>query len=294
MPEILLDPLSIQGNGFFNGVATKIVSSAVPMGSQAYADGEIILIVRSSTTVNGSAIVAPVPYVVLKYVKANPASIVSVAVTSHKFKTVRGALVSEGLLETYTYDRDIRESMKDYLPRYYDDLEDVMKMVESEANEVVRIQAKLNELLDQFYVNSSTFGLDRWERETGITKIPERSVASRRHFINAKLRGVGTVTRELLNEIVDAFYTSSVVEVATEQKVEVTLLGKRGIPKNLEDIEVAVNDVIPAHIEPEYLFTYLTWAEVNESGIVWVEADTYTHKGLEEAFLVEPSYPYQN
>lgn len=294
MPEILLGPLSIQGNGFFNGIATKIVTSTSPIGSQANIAGKMVLVVKSLTTVTGSAVLAPVPYVVRKYVKANSSSIASASVSSHKFKTVSVSLLTEGFVETYNYDRDVRKSMKNYLPRYYDDLDDVMKMMEVQANEVTRIQAKLAELLDQFYVNSATYGLDRWEAETDIKKIPQRSVDSRRHFINAKLRGVGTVTRGLLNEIVDAFYTSTVTELPVEQQVEIKLLGKRGIPKNLEDIEVAINDVIPAHIEPIYAFTYLPWSEVEQSGLVWAEADTYTHKGLEEAFLIEPPFPYTN
>lgn len=275
MPEVLIDPLSIAGSGSFSGVATRVLSTASPIGSQSN--------------------VSPVAFRIIKYVNASPVSAsVTAVLSTHKFKTVKGALLSEGLLETYTYDRDIRNSMRDYLPRYYDDLEDVMKIIEAEANEVTRIQAKLNEALDQFYVNSATFGLDRWENEVGITKIEARSVDSRRHFINAKLRGVGTVTRVLLKEIVDAFYTSSITEIPTENKVDITLLGKRGIPKNLEDIERSVNDVIPSQLEAGYLFTYLPWSEVDASGIIWTEADTYTHKGLEEAFLVEPDYPYQN
>jgi len=294
MAEVRIDPIVLAGKSVCNGKLTKIVTSAIITDGRASVVGAVVLIVKSTSSLNVNASLPGVNSTLIKYVKSSPNAQAKAVVSAHKYKTISAALKSEGILETYTYDRDVRQTMKDYLPKYYDDLTDVMRMVETQANEVTRIQAKLNELLDQFYVNSATNGLDRWENVTDIEKIAQRSVDSRRNFINAKLRGVGTVTKELINEIVDAFYHAKVEEAPSELTMKITLLGKRGIPKNLEDIDRAVNDVIPAHVGTDYLFTYLTWAEVTEAALVWSEANAYTLKGLEEAFLVDPGFPHKN
>jgi Uncharacterized protein conserved in bacteria (DUF2313). len=221
-----------------------------------------------------------------RYAGFGDQSVTAVQVSGHKYKTTGASLSVSSTLEAYQTDLDIDIYIHDYLPRFYGDFRQVVEMLKTEASEFTRLRALLLDVLNQFYVETATYGLDRWEKITDIEYLPQRSIPSRRHYINAKLRGVGTVTPALLKSIVDAFYTAEIYEEPSEYKVRIKLIGKRGVPKNLEDIEAVVNDVIPAHLQPYFEFTYLPWSEVEAAGLTWEQAEQYTAEDLEEAFLL--------
>jgi hypothetical protein len=284
----------------------EILAGAIPISGSASSQFNTVLIVKSGSSTSATSALTAKPtrlihsesstsatsalnvnlVVRIKPGHSNVQSATVVQVSGHKYKTTRAALTGSVTLEAYQTDRDLQREITNYLPRFYDDFQQVVVMLKTEANEFTRVRAKLNEILDQFYVETATYGLDRWESITDIEYIEERSTISRRHYINAKLRGVGTVTPALLKSIVDAFYTAEIYEEPSDFKVRIKLVGKRGVPKNLEDIEEAVNNVIPAHLQPYFEFTYLPWNEVEEAGLTWEQAEQYTAEDLEEAFLL--------
>lgn len=314
MAEIKIDAVVLSASASFSGNIKRIIKSSSSLNGQASVSSRVIRITKDKTalnghvsvsssaikitkdkaTISGAATLSNVNSRLIKYGKTAIRNASSVNSKSHKYKTVQATINVESTLEAFTYDRDIHSDMHTYLPPTYSDLEDVQIMLDAEASEVIRMQAKLSEMLDQFYVNSATYGLERWETETSIESIPQRSLDSRRHFIIAKLRGFGTATKPAIKEVVDAIYTSDIVEDNPNYTIEITILGKRGVPKNLEDIEVAVNDVIPAHLQTQYNFTYLPWSEVTDAELTWEQADEFTMKGLEETFLIDPGYSHKN
>lgn len=293
MAELTIDALVLSASASTTGKVKRTMSSASAVSGTATVSNRLILIIKSDldlqnlTSLNANSRQ-------IKYIETAVSNGSSVQGISHKYKTINTELIAEATLEAFTYHRDIHLNMNAYLPQIYTDLEDVQTMIDAEASEVVRIQAKLSEVLDQFYVNSATYGLDRWEKEVGITAIPQRSTDSRRHYINAKLRGTGIVTAELMKNVVDAFYFAEITDNPSQYVVNVKLLGKRGNPKNLEDIDVAVTDIIPAHLQPEYEFTFATWGEMNDVLLTWQEADVLTMEELEETFYIDPGYPHEN
>lgn len=226
------------------------------------------------------------PYLI-KYVRTSIGGKATVAGASkYKYKTVRGALGGNATVEAYQTQRDIPAAVRDFLPVYYRDFDDVSAMLQTTANESTRLHAKINDLLDQFYVNSATGGLTRWNSLTGIEEIPQRSTDSQRHYINAKLRGLGTTTLQTVDSIANSFYTCETTEKPADYSVDIKIVGKRGIPKNLEDMDAALDAVMPAHIAHSWEFTYLPWSEVTQAGLIWQEADEYTNEELEKTFLL--------
>lgn len=291
MTEITTGAVVINSVTTVLGKLTKITRiNATNITNNTTITGKIIKIVKASGNPIGASTVNASNFVVIKYGKSSINSTAGVTASAWKYKTMSATITSTAMLEAYQTDRDIAQDMRDYLPRYYDDFRGVMAAIQAEASEFIRIQAKLRELLDQFYVESATFGQDRWESVVGIENVSQRSEVSRRQFIEAKLRGAGTVTMAMLNDIVNAFYRFETTELPTENAVNFKLVSRRGIPKNLEDIQAAVNDVIPAHIEPRYEFTYLPWNELESSGMRWSDAGNYTWEELEESFLTEGEF----
>lgn len=67
------------------------------------------------------------------------------------------------------------------------------------------------------------------------------------------------------------------LEVAVEegegQNVTVSFPGVRGIPENILQLQQRVENILPCHLEIEYKYLFLTWAEL-ESGVAsWAELE---------------------
>jgi hypothetical protein len=286
MAEILAGAIPISGGASVTSKIRRIFKSGSSTSATSALNAKPTRLIYSESSTSATSALNVNLVVRIKPGHANVQSATAVQVSGHKYKTTRAALTGSATLEAYQTDLEIDKYIHDYLPRFYGDFEQVVEMLKTESSEFTRLRALLLDVLNQFYVESATYGLDRWESITDIEYLEQRSIVSRRHYINAKLRGVGTVTPALLKSVVDAFYTAEVYEENGDYKVRIKLIGKRGVPKNLEDIETAVNDVIPAHLQPYFEFTYLPWSEVEEAGLTWEQAGQYTAEELEEAFLL--------
>lgn len=288
MAVIAIDALTIGGTASTAFTARRLsYLKAVPGGSATVAS-RAIKIQKGKAVPSANATISQrnVLYLI-KYTRGSFSGNATVAGSSkYKYKTVRGALVGNATVEAYQTQRDIPAAVRDFLPVYYRDFDDVNAMLQTTANESTRLHAKINDLLDQFYVNSATGGLTRWNTLTAIEEIPQRSTDSQRHYINAKLRGLGTTTPQSVDSIANSFYACETSEKPADYSVDIKIVGKRGIPKNLEDMDSALDAVMPAHIAHSWEFTYLPWSEVTEAQLIWQEADEYTTEDLEKAFLL--------
>lgn len=276
--------LSATGRAQLAGKITVIKRVLSGSSAKAAAEGRAVRIEKAAGDI---IIKTPVTARALRLVvtKADcPAESASVA-AAWKYKTSGASMTAMALTEAYRTDRDVAQDMSDYIPRYYGDFGQVQAVNKTEAAEAIRLQAKVQELLDQFYVPTATFGLDRWKSLTKVT-----SDDGIRQKIMAKLRGVGVVNAQILGEIVDSFYECETTELARDNAVRFKIVGKRGVPDNITEVQTAINDVIPAHIVPQYEFTYLPWNELESSGMRWSDAGNYTWEELEESFLTEGEF----
>ena len=58
-----------------------------------------------------------------------------------------------------------------------------------------------------------------------------------------------------------------------------------GIPEGIDQIRRVILDLIPCHLETEFYYRYLTWAECEARGLTWamIHADAYTWHEFELA-----------
>lgn len=170
-----------------------------------------------------------------------------------------------GALETPRSAAAIRTAMGDYIPRYYSDSIIVGNLLGRESTEVSALNAEIYEVLAQFYVDTATWGLAQWERVCGIVTDETKPIEQRRSVIKSKLRGIGTVTVELIKNVAEA-YVNGEVEV-TEDSASYTLvvryISALGVPENIADIESALRDIIPAHLSISYRYRYYTVEQVH-------------------------------
>lgn len=172
--------------------------------------------------------------------------------------------------------RDIGKDMLDYLPRYYTESHIVRNLTARESEELDNFHAQVKDVLRQFFIDTATWGLARWEEICGIAVNETKPVEQRRSVIKSKLRGAGTVTLEVIKNVVDSFENGLVAieENFANYEVIITFIGKRGIPPNLQDVKDAVREIVPAHLNILYQFTYLRWNELDAADLTWDELES--------------------
>jgi Uncharacterised protein conserved in bacteria (DUF2313) len=157
--------------------------------------------------------------------------------------------------------RNIERDMFDYMPKEYEDYRESRAIVQSEAVEFEALHADIADVLAQFFIDTATWGLSNWESLVGVTVDESKPLSQRRSVVKSKLRGVGTVTVGLIKNVAESWYGGE-VEV-TEQSalytVTVEFVSSYGVPENLADVEKALLDIIPAHLELAFEFRYVTY-----------------------------------
>ncbi|MBD2867733.1 YmfQ family protein [Paenibacillus sp. IB182493] len=161
--------------------------------------------------------------------------------------------------------------MEDYLPNYYADSNIVANLTEQEARELTEYHARARDVLNQFFIDTATWGLARWEEICGIPVNESKPIDQRRSYIKSKIRGAGTVTLAVIKNVVDSFQNGQVdiQENFGNYEVVITFIGKRGIPPNLNDVKSAVREIVPAHLNVLFKFTYLRWEELDAANLTW-------------------------
>lgn len=122
----------------------------------------------------------------------------------------------------------------DHLPYFYDNgpAKDIQGSIEKE---LLIIRKKLDELIEQCFVDTATTGLNYWESMLDIKTNTALSIKDRRDNIKAKMRLKGTTTIELLKNVASSY---------TKQEIDIIV--------NSDDysfiVEFVVNDVSNACI----------------------------------------------
>ncbi|RYD01656.1 hypothetical protein N752_29195 [Desulforamulus aquiferis] len=134
--------------------------------------------------------------------------------------------------------------------------------------------------MDQFFAPTATWALDIWEQELGLTSLAGKPIEQRRSLIISKLRGIGTITTELIKTVSEA-YDGGTVEV-TEQpeiyQISVEFFDTTGVPQNLLDLKGALEEIKPAHLAIRFIFKYLLIRDIHETMTINELQSTPLHK----------------
>lgn len=149
------------------------------------------------------------------------------------------------------------------LPPYERDSEFTRDLLNAQQIEVDRLGRDIEDLEKQLNIDTATWGLVIYERDLGIETDLTKSLEERRSVIKSKWRGTGKVDRTLIKLVVDAF-TNGGVDVSFDGRIIVTFNDVKGIPPNLEDAQVAVENICPAHLAVIYQFAYMLIKEIHE------------------------------
>ena len=170
--------------------------------------------------------------------------------------------------------------MSKYLPDFLlNDL--IIKGLHDEfIREGEAVREAVEDLINQCFVDTATWGLDRWEQFVGIETDKSKPIEERRERIKAKLRGSGTVTKQLIKDVAEAFAGEvDIIEDFQNGQFTIKFIGTRGIPKNMNDFMDSIYKIKPAHLGVLYESTYLIFNELDT--VVWNKVDAMTWDELE-------------
>ena len=122
---------------------------------------------------------------------------------------------------------------------------------------------ELKDLFAQFSVFTATWGLYKWEEFAGIPSSPNLSIRVRRQNVLNALRNRSTTTVKVIKDVSESYSGGEceVTEYNSEYRFTIKFIGTRGIPKELKALTEVIEQIKPAHLGYEYIFTYMTWEE---------------------------------
>ena len=137
--------------------------------------------------------------------------------------------------------------------------------------------------------------LERWERESILATAEgegldrrtalftlrpvDAGAALRRAAITALgLVGGDSLTLQAVNAAIQGCgITAEVVEQGEWGHVRVLFPHTAGVPARFDQIRQVIDELIPCHLEIEYYFRYLTWAECEAQGYTWQRVEDEGH-----------------
>ncbi len=173
-------------------------------------------------------------------------------------------------------------SLMDLLPVYYSGNSTMEELQEILTTDINNLAARLDETINECFVNTASKLLSRYEKIYGLEVDVTKSDIFRRERIKAKLRGVGTVTKQMLIETARSYSNGEVevIEDAANHSFKIKFVGTLGIPDNMADLTLTIEEIKPAHLS--YTFEYVFNTNSVLGSFTHSHLGAYTYEQLRE------------
>lgn len=166
-------------------------------------------------------------------------------------------------------------SLINKLPSFYDNY--ITKPIQDSFTvEADLMNDKVEKTLEQFFVDSATYGLDYWEKMLGISK-NNNDIQTRRENIKARMRSRGTTTVSFIKNICEAYSNGEVDIIVnhSDYSFVIDFIGTIGIPRAFAELDKTINEIKPCHLAHSYRFNYNTHS--NLANYTHEQLANYTH-----------------
>lgn len=162
-----------------------------------------------------------------------------------------------------------------YVPEYYESSRAYRALAQHRGEEIDKFRLALNETLDQFFARTATWSLDDWEEELALSPQPGFTDQERQDRIVSKLRGYGTCTIYLTEQVAEAYDQGAIDAIQDHSIYQVTIrfIDTIGVPPNVDALKIAVREVVPAHLGIVYEYKYLNWSLMDIQNKNWNQVD---------------------
>ena len=170
----------------------------------------------------------------------------------------------------------------DMLPSFYHNSDFVKAYISSQSVEHSFIKESIEDLVNNLYVNTATWGLDYFEEKLGLQTDKSKSYEERRERIKAKKIGTGTTTVKMIKDTALAFECGEIdiTEMYADYMFKIKFISQKGRPKNLEDFKSAIDEIKPAHLA--YILEFMFNAHQQLKPKTHQELSSFTHQEIRE------------
>ena len=164
------------------------------------------------------------------------------------------------------------------MPGYYRKSKVMNDLVQSIENEFERLKTETALTENQFFVILSDRDIKNHEEDVGLVPDASADIETRRGRVLSKLRGTGTVTKTMMKNVAASFVNGDIeiIEYPSEYCFAVKFTSKTGVPYNIADIQAMIEEIKPAHLAVEYIFTYRLWQDILDEIQIWTTAKNYS------------------
>lgn len=162
------------------------------------------------------------------------------------------------------YREECFHDISKYVPGYLAKTAQFKALHQAEGYELGLTFENLRDSARQLFLDTATWGLERWEKMYGVDTNLSLTNEQRREIIAAKIRGQGTTTKQMIEDTAASF-SGGEVEVEEDNAnyhFIVKFVGIKGIPKNMQAFESMLEDIKPAHLYYTFAYTYTLWREL--------------------------------
>lgn len=145
----------------------------------------------------------------------------------------------------------------------------------------------LSELERELFLGSAEgFGLANYEGLLPV-KPAYRTIEDRQNALMGLIRMDGaSFTLEAVNKtLCGCGIAAEATESGSRMTVIISFPGTRGIPENIEQLQAAIDQIIPCHLGTSYFYVYTpwsylescfaTWDDIESLSLSWAELETY-------------------
>lgn len=131
------------------------------------------------------------------------------------------------------------------------------------STDINTLADKLDDTIDECFVNTASALLSRYEYIYGLQVDVNKSDEFRRERIRAKIRGIGTVTKQMIIDTAASFSNGEVdvIEDPANYSFKIKFVGVKGVPANMADLTLTIEEIKPAHLAFTFEYSYITWDE---------------------------------
>jgi uncharacterized protein YmfQ (DUF2313 family) len=172
--------------------------------------------------------------------------------------------------------------LMEYLPDYYTGNKTMENLQDMLNTSITKLAESLEETVDQCFINTTTALLSRYEKVYGLDVDVTKSDEFRRERIRAKVRGTGTVTKQMIAEVARSYSNGEVVVIENNENSSfvVKFVGTKGVPANMADLTLTIEEIKPAHLYFTFEYTFNTWNDILH--MTWEEVGSFTWDQLRE------------
>lgn len=179
--------------------------------------------------------------------------------------------------ETYYTD------LKKYMPSFLLDMDEFDTCCEIDGEEVGRLRHYVEDLEDQTYISTATWGIKKWEKIYGIVGSESSTIEQRRAAVLMSEKGEKTFTPSLVKDIANEM-TGVDVEVRenySDYSFVVFFVGQYGVPKGIREFREWLEMAKPAHLASSIEYRYVIWREIASKR--WDDLRRYTWQSIRVA-----------